>query len=95
MFEWDPNKAESNLKKHGISFEQACEVFTDPNALDGPDVLHSSASEIRFLRIGSDMNGSVITMAYTIRGRKNGEKKIRIISARKASKKEKKAYSKD
>ncbi len=49
MFEWDPHKAKSNFKKHGISFEQACEVFTDPKALDGPDVLDSPATEIRFL----------------------------------------------
>ena len=51
MFEWDPRKAEANAAKHGVSFEDAVTVFLDPEALDGPDVQHSSA-ESRFLRLG-------------------------------------------
>lgn len=50
-FEWDANKAASNLLKHGVSFGEATEVFYDPNALEDYDELHSSA-EARFFVIG-------------------------------------------
>jgi uncharacterized DUF497 family protein len=43
MFVWDPRKAEANAAKHGISFDDAVTVFLDPEALDGPDLRHSSA----------------------------------------------------
>ena len=52
MFEWDPRKAEANAAKHGVSFDDAVTVFLDPDALDGPDLQHSSA-ESRFLRAWS------------------------------------------
>ena len=51
VFEWDPRKARANAAKHGISFQDAVTVFLDPEALDGPDLQHSSA-ESRFLRLG-------------------------------------------
>ena len=47
MFEWDPRKAEANAVKHGVTFDDAVTVFLDPDALDGPDLQHSSA-ESRF-----------------------------------------------
>jgi len=50
VFEWAPRKAEANAAKHGISFDDAVTVFLDPEALDGPDLQHSSA-ESRFLRL--------------------------------------------
>ena len=43
MFEWDPRKAEANAVKHGVTFDDAVTVFLDPDALDGPDLQHSSA----------------------------------------------------
>jgi uncharacterized protein len=49
VFEWDAYKAASNLRKHGVSFDEGTTVFADPDALDGPDLMHSSA-EARFLR---------------------------------------------
>ena len=52
MFSWDPAKAERNLRKHGISFEEATRAFSDPNAFDGPDDKHSQL-EPRRLMIGS------------------------------------------
>ena len=91
MFEWDGRKAAVNRIKHGVSFEEAGSVFGDPDALDGPD-LHHSEKESRFLRLGRAAIGRVLIVAYTIRRRGNGES-IRIISARRASGKERAAYA--
>jgi uncharacterized DUF497 family protein len=66
-------------------------VFADPNALDGQD-LHHSARELRFLRLGRSALGNVLIVAYTLRSEGNGET-IRIISARRASRKERAAYA--
>jgi uncharacterized DUF497 family protein len=54
VFEWDARKAGANLAKHGVAFEEAATVFGDPDALDGPDIRHSS-DEARFLRLGRSM----------------------------------------
>jgi uncharacterized DUF497 family protein len=91
VFEWDAGKAAANLRKHGVSFEQAVAVFIDPDALDGPDLEHSN-DEPRFLRLGRSMTGRVLIVAYTIRGSGDDEK-IRIISARRATSKERGAYA--
>src|ERR687888_2568808 len=56
VFEWDPRKAEANAAKHGVSFDDAVTVFLDPDALDGPDLQHSSA-ETRFRRLGRSADG--------------------------------------
>ncbi|MGB7219758.1 MAG: BrnT family toxin [Vicinamibacterales bacterium] len=90
MFEWDARKAGENLAKHGVAFDEAATVFADPDALDGPDVRHSDA-EARFLRLGRSVLGRVLMVAYTLRSSGNGET-IRIISARRASRKERTAY---
>jgi uncharacterized DUF497 family protein len=90
VFEWDPEKAAANLAKHGVSFGEAATIFADANALDGPDLRHS-ADEARFLRLGRSALGNVVIVAYTFRSSRNGET-IRIISARKASRKERAAY---
>jgi uncharacterized protein len=92
VFEWDPAKAKSNQAKHGVSFNEACSVFLDPNALDGEDLAHSE-KERRYLRLGTSANGSVLMVSYTLRSNSDGETKIRIISARQASRKERKAYA--
>jgi uncharacterized protein len=91
VFEWDANKAATNLRKHGVSFGEAATVFADPDALDGPDLAHS-AQEARFLRLGRSLTGRVLMVAYTVRGLGDDEK-IRIISARRASRKERAAYA--
>ena len=87
-FEWDPNKNKENIKKHKISFEEAKEVFYDDNAIlfDDPD---HSANEERFLIIGriSNLNICVVSHCY-----KEKESIIRLISARRATKKEKETY---
>ena len=91
MFEWDPRKAEANAAKHGVTFDDAVTVFLDPEALDGPDLQHSSA-ESRFLRLGRSRSGRVLMVAYTFR-RSGDAEAIRIISARRASRRERAAYA--
>ncbi len=85
-FEWDNNKAESNFLKHGISFEQAVTVFADPYLLFTEDSKHSE-KEQREWAIGEAKNGSLLVVIFTMRG-----DSIRIISARKATKIERKQY---
>jgi hypothetical protein len=90
MFDWDPRKAQSNRRKHGVSFEEAATVFLDPDGLDGEDLEHSEVEERR-LRLAKSSFGRVLLIAYTIR-RTNDEETTRIISARRASRKERKRY---
>jgi uncharacterized DUF497 family protein len=80
-----------NRIKHGVSFEEAATIFADPDALDGPDLSHSH-KESRFLRLGRAATGRVLIVAYTVRRRDDGES-IRIISARRTSRKERAAYA--
>jgi len=91
VFEWDSRKAAVNRTKHRVSFEEAVTVFGDPDALDGPDLRHSE-KESRFLRLGRAVTGRVLIVAYTVRRRDDGER-IRIISARRSSRKERAAYA--
>jgi uncharacterized protein len=91
VFEWDARKAAGNRSKHGVAFDEAATVFGDPDALDGPDLSHSE-KEPRFLRLGRAVTGRVLMVAYTVRRRDDGES-IRIISARRASRKERLAYT--
>ena len=90
MFEWDARKAAANAAKHGVTFDDAVTVFVDANGLDGPDLAHSEA-EPRYLRLGTAADGRVFMVAYTIRRRANVET-IRLISARRASRRERAAY---
>ena len=92
MFSWDARKALGNLKKHGISFEEAATVFNDPEALDWDDLEHSLSAQ-RAIRLGFSMAGRIMTVAYTIRRLKNGKETVRIISARQATRKERRAYA--
>ncbi len=62
MFEWDARKADANRVKHGVSFDEAATVFGDPEALDGPDLLHS-VRESRFLRLGRAATGRLLIVA--------------------------------
>ena len=83
-FEWDPKKNTANLRKHGIAFEDAIEVFGRP-FLEGPDHRKSSGED-RWLVTG-EVRGRVILVVCTWRG-----ERLRIISARKAEKAEREAY---
>ena len=86
----DPRKAEANAAKHGVSFEDAVTVFLDPEAFDGPD--RHQSTESRFLRLGRAAGGQVLMVAYTFR-RSGDAEAIRIISARRASRRERAAYA--
>ena len=87
-FEWDEEKAIFNLKKHGISFEEAKSLFNDPILLTFADEEHSN-TEQRFISIGLSSKGNVLVLIHTER-RSN----LRIISCRKATKKERSIYEK-
>jgi uncharacterized DUF497 family protein len=93
VFEWDAKKAGDNLAKHGVSFDEAATVFGDAGALDGPDVKHS-AGEARSLRLGRSVLARIVMVAYTLR-RSGHVETIRIISARRASRKERAAYGRE
>jgi uncharacterized protein len=92
MFAWDPQKAILNFEKHAVSFEEAGTVFSDLSALEWEDSEHSGA-ELRLKRLGISGAHRILTVIYTIRRTANGNKEIRIISARQASRKERKAYA--
>jgi uncharacterized protein len=83
-YEWDPSKAKANLKKHGVDFADAVAVFSDSLALTITD---ESDEEARFATLGSDSLGRVLVVIYTWRG-----DRIRVISARKATVRERKQY---
>ncbi|WMJ07885.1 BrnT family toxin [Nitrosomonas sp. sh817] len=86
-FEWDSNKAASNRKKHGISFEEAQSVFYDDFAVQFFD--EDSVSEDRFLMLGMSNEARILIICYCERDSGNV---IRIISARKATKSERQFY---
>lgn len=88
-FTWDPKKATDNIKKHKISFEEAVTVFYDPLAKITDDPDHSNDEE-RFLMIGHSNKVNLLMVVHVY---KEENEKIRIISARKATKKEKKDFA--
>lgn len=85
-FEWDPNKASINLKKHQVSFHEAATAFGDPLSITAPDPDHS-VDEERYLIVGSSHRGRLLIVSYAERG-----DRIRIISARELTRTERKAY---
>ena len=89
-FSWDENKNKINKQKHGISFEEAQTVFYDDNAIEFNDP-DSSANEDRFLMLGISDRLRVLLVCHCFR---ENESEIRIISARKATKKETECYEK-
>jgi uncharacterized DUF497 family protein len=93
MFSWDPQKAIANFDKHGISFEESATIFTDSLGLDWEDLTHAS-QEKRYKRLGKSSQGNILLVVYTVRRTKDEKETIRIISARWASRKERKAYAK-
>ncbi len=88
-FEWDPAKARANLKKHGVSFEEAKTVFYDESSIQFYDESHSQLGEDRFLMLGYSIKSRILLVCHCERDEANT---IRIISARKATKREAKYY---
>jgi uncharacterized protein len=90
-YEWDKNKNDSNLEKHGLSFETASLVFDDPNALSIPDRIENG--EERWQTIGMIENIVIVMVAHTIKLETDTQAEIiRIISARKATRAERQEY---
>ena len=85
-FEWDGEKAASNAKKQGVSFEEASTIFGDERSLTIDDPVHSQ-SEARLITLGRSHDGRLLVVVHTERGNN-----IRIISARRASRREKRTY---
>ena len=86
LFEWDQEKAKRNLKNHRVSFDEASTVFSDTMSLTMHDPLHSD-EEDRYVIIGNSHKNRLLVVVHVERGNR-----IRIISARKATRKEKKQY---
>ncbi len=87
IFDWDDNKAESNKKKHGVSFAEAATAFADPNAIEFLDAKNSEKEE-RWILVGLSARSHVLLVVFVERE----EKLIRIVSARKAVKEEMNQY---
>jgi uncharacterized DUF497 family protein len=91
VFEWDAKKEKTNIRKHKISFERATAIFRDPNALSIVDEEHSEYEE-RWITIGLDNDGGLLSAVHTFNNVNKSLCKIRIISARKAANAECKQY---
>ena len=85
---WDPDKAAANLEKHGVDFQDAATVFTDPLSTTFPSEDHSE-NEARFLTIGQAVTGELLVVAHTEEG-----EIIRVISARRTTPQERRFYEK-
>ena len=85
-FEWDNKKAQSNKRRHGITFEEASTIFGDPLSITIHDPAHS-IGEDRFITIGTSVDNNAIVVVHTAR-----DDTIRIISARKATRNERRQY---
>jgi uncharacterized protein len=85
--EWDADKAASNLRKHGVSFEEAATALLDPMALAHED--SSAEGESRWVLLGMSAQPRLLTVVYTLRG----QDRIRLISARRATRKEAGQYA--
>jgi uncharacterized protein len=90
-FEWDPKKASDNIEKHGVSFEEAATVFTDPMALSILDKEHSE-TEDRWITMGISGKGRLLVVCHTFRKESEAAVGVRIISTPKATKRETKTY---
>lgn len=94
-FEWDPAKALRNARAHGVSFDRATSVFLDPRALSVFDAEHSENEE-RWVTLGLDSAGVLLVVCHTFRAEKESARdmnaKVRLISARRADRREAAQY---
>jgi len=93
-FDWDPDKARTNLLKHKVSFEEGSTIFIDPRTITVFDDEHGKDDD-RWATIGIDMNGRLLVVIHTFQQIDNNSSRIRIISARKAIRKEIRQYQKE
>jgi uncharacterized DUF497 family protein len=89
-FEWDGRKAETNFRKHGVRFEEAALVFDDPFALSEQDRIENG--EQRWQNVGMAGGCLLLLVAHTVRFEEKGVEVIRIISARRVNRKERRRY---
>ena len=87
-FEWDEKKARTNVSKHGVRFEDAATILADAQSITIPDPGHSRVED-RFISLGKSDQGKLLLVVHTERG-----ENVRIISARNASRNERKTYEK-
>lgn len=90
-FDWDPNKAKTNLQKHGVSFRLATSVLHDPLALTIYDEDHSESEE-RWITLGKANNGQTLVVVHTWEAVETVKVRVRMISARKADRDEIRDY---
>jgi hypothetical protein len=90
-FEWDPEKARQNVQKHRISFERAATIFRDPNQISIYDDEHSS-DEDRWVTLGLSQDGVVLVAVHTFQEIRESAFRVRIISARRATRSEIRHY---
>jgi uncharacterized DUF497 family protein len=90
-FDWDSAKALLNRRNHGVTFDQAATVFLDALALTVYDPI-SSRGEERWFTLGCDAGGRLLAVAHTYQETEPGRARIRIISARKATRRERRSY---
>jgi uncharacterized DUF497 family protein len=91
QFEWDELKAEANVRKHGVSFDLACTIFHDMRLLTVADLEHGETEE-RWFSIGCASNGATLSVVYLWSDADPAATKIRLISARKATRAETRHY---
>lgn len=89
IFEWDPEKAEANLSKHGVSFAEAVTAFGDPLSMNMPDPDHSEGEQ-RFIVLGMSDRYRLLVVSYTER-----PPRTRVISARLATRHEREQYEEE
>lgn len=91
IFEWDANKARTNITKHKVSFDEAKTIFFDPDLVTYPDKFHSDYEE-RFISIGHSTKNRILLAVHTEHEETDNIIIIRIISSRKATLQERKNY---
>ncbi len=90
-FEWDPAKAKENLRKHKVTFERASQVFLDAFMLSVEDEEHGEVED-RWITLGLDKNGVLLVVHHTFREIDQDNYNVRLISARKTTRREAKQY---
>ena len=87
VFKWDPSKATANVRKHGVDFHEAATVLNDVLSTTYPDADHSSTGDARFVTIGMSERDQILVVAHT-----ESNDTVRIITARRATRSERKFY---
>ena len=93
QFEWDASKAQRNAREHKVTFEEAAEVFADANALSQFDTEHSNGED-RWITLGMDQAGRLLVICHTFQEITRVRARVRIFSARKATRSERRCYEK-